>query len=66
LLIIQHITISVEGVQGHERSSDPPVHYTGGAKVKNDLYAHLHRSGIINNPMEELWLVYYENIYNKT
>ena len=38
LLIVQHITIPVKGMQSHERSSDPPVHYTGGAKVKIDLF----------------------------
>ena len=43
LFIVQHITIPVEDVQDHERSSNPPVHYTGGTKVN------------INNDVEGWW-----------
>lgn len=30
---LQLITIPVEDTQEHGRSDDPPIHYTGGAKV---------------------------------
>ena len=44
LMIIQHITIPVDGEEGHQRSGDhPPIHYTGGAKVKSGSCVFVYR-----------------------